>query len=199
MIRLNEKVPKDIFVACSGGPDSMAAVDFLNNGRRNVTAVYFDHGTAHGNVAKKFVSEYCNNSGIPLVTSSIQRDRDNNESLEEYWRNCRYDFFHSLSGPVVTAHHLDDVCEWWMFTSMHGTSRLIPPSNKNVLRPFLMTGKEELVNWCLRHDVPYLNDPSNNHERFRRNFIRHNMMKHVFTVNPGFRKVMVKKLLQNAL
>ena len=175
----------------------MAAINFLKNGKRNVAVAHFNHGTTHGDVAEKFVREYCKSYDISLIVGSVKRDKNDDESWEEYWRNCRYDFFHSLSGPVVTAHHLDDVCEWWMFTSIHGTSRLIPPVNKNVLRPFLMTGKTELLKWCHDHNVPYLSDPTNNHERFRRNFIRHNMMKHVFTVNPGFRKVMVKKLSQN--
>ena len=48
MIKLLGNIPNRVAVAVSGGPDSMAALNFYqNNGRREVLALYFNHGTEH--------------------------------------------------------------------------------------------------------------------------------------------------------
>tara|TARA_R110002060_G_scaffold73992_2_gene83049 strand:+ start:188 stop:781 length:594 start_codon:yes stop_codon:yes gene_type:complete len=195
MIRLLGKVPDHVYLACSGGADSMAALDFLNNGRRNVTVAHFNHSTAHSEIADNFVTSYCKDAGIPMVKKTISREKNPRESWEEYWSNCRNSFFNSLDAPVVTAHHLDDACEWWVFTSLHGNPRLIPSKNKNVLRPFLTTPKSSLVSWCDHRGVPYVEDPSNNEDKYHRNLIRNNLMKHVLKINPGLHKTIFKKLV----
>ena len=53
MIKLLGKIPDKIYVACSGGVDSMAALSFLNNKKRDVAVAHFDHGTEHGIRAQK--------------------------------------------------------------------------------------------------------------------------------------------------
>jgi tRNA(Ile)-lysidine synthase TilS/MesJ len=44
MLRILGKLPRELVVAVSGGPDSMAILDFLSN-NHDVTAAYFNHGT----------------------------------------------------------------------------------------------------------------------------------------------------------
>lgn len=194
MIKLLGKIPSKIYVACSGGPDSMAALTFLNNRRRDVTAAYFNHGTSHGAHALDFVKRYCNENEIPLVVGHVTRLKDPSESEEEYWRNERYKFFDSLDAPVVTAHHLDDVEEWWVFSSLHGECKLIPYRKGTVIRPFLLTSKKELLSWLRSRDLPYVTDPSNVETVHMRNLIRHAIMPHCKKVNPGLSKVLKKKL-----
>lgn len=194
MIKLLGKIPDRIYVACSGGPDSMAALTFLNNQRRDVRAAYFDHGTAHGSQALEFVKNYCDQNGIPLTMGRVTRVRDPDESEEEYWRNERHKFFNSLDAPVITAHHLDDVAEWWVFSSLHGDSKLIPYRNGVVIRPFLLTTKKELLGWLKKRDVPFVTDPSNIEVIHMRNLIRHKIMPQCLKVNPGLTKVLRKKL-----
>ena len=176
MIKLLGKVPNKIYLACSGGVDSMAALSFLNNKKRNVSVAHFDHGTEHGIKAQDFVKEYCAKNNIPLKVSSVSRKKMPSESREEYWRNERYAFFKSLDAPVVTAHHLNDVAEWWVFSSLHGESKLIPYKNENVIRPFLMTSKQELIGWCNHHNVPYVKDPTNQNLLFGGKYF----VKHIF-------------------
>ena len=45
MIKFLGKIPKKIIVACSGGPDSMAVLDFLRSGKHDVEIAFFNHGT----------------------------------------------------------------------------------------------------------------------------------------------------------
>jgi tRNA(Ile)-lysidine synthase len=194
LIRLLGKIPSRIYVACSGGPDSMAALDFLRRSYRDITVCYFDHGTPHSKDAEAIVKDYCHDFGIPLLVSSCQNEKSSKESWEEYWRNERLSFFHSLDGPVVTGHTLDDVCEWWIFTSLSGQPRLIPGNNRNVIRPFMLTKKQAMTSWCDKNDVKFVNDPTNFSDKFMRSFIRKNIVPHAMYVNPGFYKVISKKV-----
>ena len=119
MIHLACRVPNEIFIACSGGVDSMVALDFFKNGKRKVTAVYFDHGTSHGEEARSFVESYCLERSIPFLCKKISRLKQKKESPEEYWRKERIKYLNSLPGKVVTAHHLNDSVEWWIFSSLN--------------------------------------------------------------------------------
>lgn len=199
MLRFTHKLPQIPFtVAISGGPDSQAILDFLSNGKRKITAAYFNHGTEHGAEAEVFVHAFCRQRKIPLILGVITAPKSKDESKEEYWRNQRLKFFHSIPGPVVTGHNLSDVMESWIFSSLHGQSKLLPYSNGNVIRPFRATPKSELLAWCTRHQIPFLNDPSNLDTSYMRNHIRHKLMPEALVVNPGLQKVILKKVLEDA-
>tara|TARA_Y100000310_G_scaffold344725_1_gene459069 strand:- start:2244 stop:2837 length:594 start_codon:yes stop_codon:yes gene_type:complete len=197
MLRLACKIPNNSFVACSGGVDSMVVCDFLLRAKKKFSIVHIHHGTPHGNDAYKFVKQYALNNNISLLTKFIKpySTTQKKVSSEAYWRDERYNIFHSLSQNVVTAHHLDDAVEWWIFSSMHGKSKLIPVTNKNVIRPLLVTEKAKILNWAKRHNVQHVQDPSNMLIKYKRNHIRHNIMPEILQINPGIRKVIKKKYL----
>ena len=92
---------------------------------------------------------------------------------------------------------LEDVVENWIFTSMNGNPFLIPHARDQFIRPFLTTEKSALTLWCVRKGVPTIDDPSNDDTKYRRNYIRHKMMPHVLTINPGIRKTIKKKILDS--
>lgn len=207
MLKILGKIPEIIAVACSGGPDSMAAINFLHNrGKRKVIALYFNHGTSHGDQAEAFVREYCNKIGIELVVGKISREKGAKESPEEFWRNERYSFFdnqvcrlssiYGVKVNMVTCHHLDDSVENWIFTALNGQPRLIPYSRDYVIRPFLVVRKAELISWCNSKGVPYLIDPSNSDVKYARNRIRNLIVPQAELINPGIYKVVRKKILE---
>lgn len=171
----------------------MVALDFLLNGRYRPTVINFNHGTEFGEEAWHFVYKKCNELGLSTVSTEICFDPPKGQSIEEFWRNERYRFFNSLGGPVITAHHLDDATEWWLFTSLHGTSRLIPYSRGKVIRPFLLTSKSDILSWAERRGVEYLDDPANSDEKYMRSIVRHKIMPEALRVNPGLRTVIKKK------
>jgi tRNA(Ile)-lysidine synthase len=196
MIRILGKIPRDVTVACSGGLDSMVVLDFLRRGKKNVSVVHFNHGTVHAREAEQVVIDYCKMHEIPVVVGRLSKKRPPGTSAEEFWRDERYNFFKTQQGPIVTAHHLGDTMEWWIFTSMHGESKLIPYFREDcyVIRPFLTTAKRCFYRWAVKNKVSYVDDPSNDDDHFMRNHIRHNMMKSALKVNPGFEKTMFKKI-----
>lgn len=197
MICVVKPLPRDLIVACSGGVDSMAAVDFLQR-RHHVTVAYFDHGTPHGQQSLTWLESWCAENNMQLVTANLVGERPLGESQEEFWRNQRYKWLTSLSGTVITAHHLDDCVETYVFNCLHGKQYTINYQHDNVVRPFLTTPKRELVNWCERNQIPWLDDPSNNDVKYMRNHIRHVLLPQAKKVNPGLNKV-VKKIVVDTI
>ena len=193
MIKITVPLPKQITVACSGGVDSMAVVDFLSR-KHDVTIAYFNHRTQHGEKASEFVSRYCSDNNIVMLYGSPRSQKGSKESQEEYWRRERYDFLSGL-GPVITCHHLDDCVETYIWSSLHGTSKVIPLTRNNVIRPFLTTRKQDFIYWCESHNVPWIEDESNKNSKYTRNYIRNELMPHALHVNPGLPKL-VKKIVE---
>lgn len=197
MLRLLQLIPNNSYIACSGGVDSMVMCDFMLGSKKKFTIVHVHHGTKHADDAYNFVKSFAQKNDIPLIVKKIKSYQESNteKSCEEYWRDERYKLFHSLEGKVVTGHHLDDAVEWWVFSSLHGKSKLIPIENKNVIRPLLITEKSKILNWAVRKNIQHVTDPSNKEIKYRRNLIRHKLLPHVLQVNPGIRKVIKKKYL----
>ena len=193
MIRLLGNIPQSCTIAFSGGVDSVAAADFFLNGRKDVSIAFFHHGTEHSERSVEWVRNFADSRKCELKIGKIERDRDKNESLEEYWRNERYRFLHSIDNLVITAHHLDDAIETWIFSSLHGNPRVIPYRRHNVVRPFLKTRKKYLRGWCERRGISWIEDHSNRDPRFMRNYIRETIMPGAFKVNPGLYKTIIKK------
>ena len=200
MIKLQGKVPRKVYVACSGGVDSMAALDFLKR-KHDVFVLYFNHGTDYGFKALEFVSNYCADNDIGFLTNVTgqEREKQARESQEEYWRSIRYDWLERCTErQIVTGHHLDDCVETWVMSSMHGTGKIIPYSrNERVLRPFRLTRKRDLELWANLNNVPYIEDDSNKDTCYTRNYVRHEMMPNVLRINPGIHKTIAKKVRED--
>lgn len=200
MIKSLCHIPTKFTVAFSGGVDSVAVVDFLLNGKREVSLAFFHHGTLASDEAEMFVVNFARERNLPLSLGRIAvGNAPRGKSQEEHWRNERYAFLESLPGPIITCHHLDDAIETWIFTSLHGEARLIPYTRGKVIRPFLITPKEEFVSWCQRRTIPWIEDESNNDIRYMRNLIRHRIVPEALKVNPGLRKTILKKYLKMTL
>jgi tRNA(Ile)-lysidine synthase len=196
MIKLQGKLPREVHVACSGGVDSMAVVDFLRN-NHDVTVCFFNHGTKTSKVAGKFVANYCAENDLPMIYGTPENRSVHvikGRSREEYWREQRYKFLHGINAEVITAHHLDDCVETWVWSSMHGTGKIIPYRNNNVIRPFRGTRKRDFELWCDLKNVQHVEDDTNADTCYTRNYIRHEMMPHVLRVNPGIHKTILKKV-----
>jgi len=184
MIKLACKIPDRIVMACSGGRDSMAALNFLVRGRRDVKVAYFNHNTDHGNQAEAFLEDFCGRQGLSYVTARYIHKENTKKPTEATWREARYEFLASFDIPVVTGHHLQDAVEWWIFTSLRGNPRLTPVIREDipVIRPFLLTHPSDLHR---QGSYPHIQDESNYTDAYSRNIIRNNILEHAERINPG--------------
>ena len=194
MIKVLGQIPKGEFgVACSGGIDSMAILDFLVKGRYNPHVIYFNHNTEHGQEAEKFITDYCNQKELRLTIG--RTDLVVTANKEKVWSDLRYEFFSEFDFPIMTCHHLDDCVETYIFSCLRGFQSVIPYSKKNIIRPFLLNDKSNFIDWCQKNSVPYIEDESNDCLDYSRNRIRHNIVPESMIVNPGLKSV-VRKMIK---
>lgn len=179
----------------------MTLMNFLINGKRKFTALYFDHGTEHGREARDFVREETARLGVCLEEGKIDLHKlDLSKSKEENWRDQRYAFLgrYSDKGTILMAHHLNDAVETYVMSALHGRPTTIPYRNEeyNIIRPFLRTTRKEIQDWAEHHGVKWIEDPSNKSSKYDRNFVRNEMMPMVRRLSPGIETIVEKMILK---
>jgi tRNA(Ile)-lysidine synthase len=172
----------------------MTMLSFLINASYKPLVLYFNHGTKHGKNAEKFIVDFCTKNELRYYTGQVCGNKPKGRSEEDWWREQRYKFLDKFEGPIATAHHLNDVAETYLFGALNGTPKLIPECRGKFIRPMLETSKQEIEKWAEKWNVKYIQDPSNYKNNHRRNVIRNEMMPIVDQINPGFLKVIKKKL-----
>jgi len=190
------KLPNKLYLACSGGMDSMVFYHFLLQGKRDIICLYFNHGTFHGRHAESFLRAAVG----PLKCGNITSEMPVGCSKEDFWRKCRYEFFSKFNDrPIITCHHLNDQMETFYQGLAHGDlGRLIPYKRGGgslgplYIRPFLNVPKSLIKMYADRHSVNYIDDPSNLNFDFTRNRIRHKVIPELLKVNPGLFKSFTK-------
>jgi tRNA(Ile)-lysidine synthase len=182
-------------IACSGGYDSMAVADFFVKGRRKPVLIHINHSTGN-DAAQSIVENYAKQHDLKCFIHTIDTfEKRKDQSWEEFWREQRMNVFFSFGMPIITGHNLDDAMETWLFSSIHGTPKLIPYNTNNLYRPFILTRKEELKNYVIKNKIAWAEDQSNIDVKYARNRIRHNIMPEVMKINEGFDSVIRKKYI----
>lgn len=196
MFKLSCKIPHSVEIALSGGPDSVAALSFFHKSKRKVSAAFVHHGTETSERSFEVVASLCDRLDIPLRYKRLPILDIQTKGLEATWREERYKFLDESKVPVITAHHLDDAVEWWIFSSLHGEGKLIPRVRGTYLRPFLLTRKSQLIEYCQKNDLSYYADRTNEDMDRPRVLIRNKMMYDILEINPGLHKTVKKKYLK---
>ncbi len=194
MIKLLGKIPNEVWLGFSGGVDSVVVADFLRRGKTKINLVFIHHNTQNSEAACGFVQNFAKSNSLNLVVRYIDNSKEKSQSLEEFWRIERYKVFREF--PVlITAHHLNDAVETWLWRSLNGHSRTIEYRNQNVIRPFLLNRKEEFYKWAENKSLNWIDDTSNYDVKYTRNKIRHELLPKALEIQPGLFKVVKKQIL----
>lgn len=193
---------KKILVACSGGIDSMVLSHYLHH--KNV-----DMSLAHVNFKLRanesdedviFVTHFAQQYNIPLFLHAFdtaERAQKEGRSIQETARLLRYQWFEDLVAQegfdlVVTAHHLDDQMETFLFHAFRGTGMKgitgIPALRIPFFRPLLQTTKEEIIKYAQFWQIGWREDKSNAKTDYTRNAIRHMVLPKLKTIFPEANK-----------
>lgn len=94
--------------------------------------------------------------------------------LEDYCRKNKIDV-------IFTAHHRDDQAETFLFrlakgSGLDGLAAMQPMSMQGDVqrvRPLLNVSKQELIDFCHTHKIPFVLDPTNDKPDYARNRLRH--------------------------
>jgi tRNA(Ile)-lysidine synthase len=179
---------RQLLVAFSGGLDSSVLLHLLVQWRRQqpsaiVRAVHVHHGLSR--FADQWVAhcqQQCANWQVPLVVHHVQLDARTG-GIEAAARAARYAAFGATLTTdeiLLTAQHLDDQCETFLLALKRGSgpaglaamaaeSRL---GNYPLLRPLLGVSRQQLEEYAAQHQLPWIEDDSNQDPRFDRNFLR---------------------------
>ena len=177
-----------IAVAVSGGSDSMALLHYMFSNRNaigySVVALNVEHGIRGEESISdsKFVADYCEKNGIPLLSYSvdcIKHSQEHKLSMENSARILRYDCFKdALNGKctkIATAHHVEDNTESVLINLFRGTglkgSAGIFGTDK-IIRPMIDVKKEEITDYLAKNNIPYVTDSTNLSTEYTRNFLR---------------------------
>jgi tRNA(Ile)-lysidine synthase len=183
-----------IFVACSGGPDSVALFHLLRElapaWKWSLGLLHFNH-RLRGRASdrdERFVKRLAEAYGLPVISERARRSkmrRSARMSPEEYARHERYGFFcrqarrHRIK-KVALAHTRDDQAETVLMRLLQGTGPRglggIRPDLQyegvRFVRPLLEFSKKELRAYLRQKKMPFCVDATNTSERFVRNKIR---------------------------
>lgn len=190
---LPSKVLRSIAVAVSGGADSMALAHYLIawavDRKIHVHLLTVDHGLRAESVAealqvRDYVARYVGKNQWTHVSHEILtwRGRKPKARLQEAAREARYGLMANYCAqnriPILfLAHHADDQAETVLFRlakgsgldGLGGMAACIDYSNQlKLLRPCLQVTHAQLIEYCQAHGIEWVEDPSNQQDRFAR-------------------------------
>lgn len=199
--QLTHPLPHTCYVAVSGGVDSMVALHWLAQVEGRVRGVvHFHHNTGDfADACRDLVRARAHEIGCDFLFRRLDRDPDEGASLENFWREQRYRFFHEISAvsgnaPIVLAHNMDDCLEEYiMATMVRGFWGTIPYQHGPCIRPFRLWKRKDIEEYARRHKISWLEDPTNlKYERFKRAKIRRLVAPRVKYLNPGVYNIVEK-------
>ncbi len=180
-------------LAFSGGFDSMCLLDILHKLGTDVTAVHLNHNWRGEESLKE--AQNCENfaksRGIPYYSEILP---DYIDKTETAGREARYDFFRRCaekfnSKVVFTAHNFDDNAETVLYRIIRGTGTAglqgISEKREIFYRPLLKTKREDIEQYCRDNGLTPNTDSSNSDTKYKRNFIRHNVIPLLKEINPN--------------
>ncbi len=182
-------------VAYSGGVDSHVLLHLcsqLKNSpsgfEQSFSAVYIDHGLSqHSNKWGKHCQHICFELDIPLTIIEVDARPKNGQSPEASARTARYQAFSQLlrnNECLLTAQHLDDQAETLLLQLLRGSGtkglsampRVKPFSKGYLCRPILDYKKQDILDYARQHQLQWIEDESNQQQRFDRNYLRQTIL-----------------------
>ncbi len=178
-------------IAFSGGLDSTVLLHLLASLAKTETlpplgAVHVHHGLqAAADAWPAHCQSLCDHLGVPLRILRVQVQPG--PSLERAAREARYQAFTEVTGAgqvLLTGQHRDDQAETLLFRLLRGAGvrglaampAQRPLAGGYLLRPLLQVSRGELEAYAREHQLTWVEDPSNAHLRFSRNYLRHRVL-----------------------
>jgi tRNA(Ile)-lysidine synthase len=213
LIAEHELYPRDeaLLVGVSGGPDSVALLDFLIGYRERtgitgeIVVGHVNHGLrgeeSEGDQA--FVEELAGRRGIRCLNARV---KPGTRSLEESARKLRYGALRRMAVAagatrIAVAHTSDDQAETVLLRLIRGAGLLglggMRPLRKlqslDLVRPLLTTTRDQVLDYVKRRSLAFRTDSSNQTTDPRRNFVRLDLLPRIQRMNPSIRETLLRE------
>ncbi|MDP4250644.1 MAG: tRNA lysidine(34) synthetase TilS [Bacteroidota bacterium] len=188
-----------LLLAVSGGMDSVVLAACCQQAG-------FDFGIAHANFQMRGAESERDEQFVKALADKYQksiwiRKFDTKDyadqqgvSIQVAARDLRYRWFESLLEKekfnfILTAHHLDDNIETMLMHFFRGTGiaglRGMIPKQGKLVRPLLAFPRSELSSFAKAQSLAWVEDSSNESDKYTRNYFRHKLIPDVEAVFPG--------------
>jgi len=192
--------PKDkLLLAVSGGVDSVVLCELCYQSG-------FDFAIAHCNFQLRgkeserdetFVKQLSEKYQKQVFVKRFETEKYASEkkiSMQVAARELRYAWFESIGdnrasfNVLLTAHHLNDSIETMLMNFFKGTGITglhgILPKQGKIVRPLLIANKEEIVQFATENNLQWIEDSSNESDKYSRNYFRHNIIPAIEKIYP---------------
>jgi tRNA(Ile)-lysidine synthase len=207
--------PKDkLLLAVSGGVDSVVLCELCHRGGFDFVIAHcnFQLRGAESERDENFVTDLAEkyNKEIFIKKFDTKKYADEHKvSIQVAARELRYDWFAEIvdswpltddknatnneqrttNNHVVTAHHLNDSIETLLMNFFKGTGITglhgILPKHGKIIRPLLFAKKEELKKFAEENNLKWVEDSSNESDKYSRNYLRHKIIPSLIDIYPN--------------
>lgn len=201
-----------ILVAVSGGPDSLCLLDCLfclskkYEWSLHIAHVNYALRGVDSDADEALVRERAEFYTLPLSTLHPKKLQKTN-NLEARLRDIRYDFFEKTRrtlgfNSIAVAHNQDDQAETLLLRLIRGSGLrglgAMRPKDGVIIRPLLLTSRNEILEYLSEKQLPFRLDASNSDPAFTRNRVRHELLPFLESFNPNIRETLSNAALSLA-
>ena len=202
---------ESVVVGVSGGSDSMFLLHLLKKLPCKLIIAHVNHQLRgkESDLDEEFVKKSSKGYIFASTKINIQElSEKHKRGIEELGRQVRYDFFTKLakkykSKYIVTAHQADENVETVLFNFARGASvqglcgvQESEVFNKKIilLRPLVYTSKQQILEFLKLNKIQFRIDKSNEDTKYKRNFIRKEIIPKLKEINPQLVETVSKNI-----
>lgn len=207
-----------LLLGVSGGVDSVVLCELCFQAGYQFTIAHCNFKLRHNESErdKEFVIALAKKYGVDLMVREFETEKyasDNKLSIQEAARKLRYDWFNELitkntfptdqgkrqkPNLIVTAHQADDNLETMLMHFFRGTGiqglRGILPKQSKIVRPLLLFRKNELKQFSNDNRLNWVEDSSNQSDKYTRNYFRNNVIPLIENIYPSAEQNLLNNL-----
>ncbi|HUN02336.1 MAG TPA: tRNA lysidine(34) synthetase TilS [Niabella sp.] len=187
-----------LLVAVSGGVDSVALCQLCRHSGLKFAVVHcnFQLRGDDSERDERFVASLAAQLEAPFFSVKFDTKKyaeENKVSTQVAARELRYHWFEQVRKEnnydyILTAHHADDNVETVLMSFFRGTGIRgltgIKSKNGKIRRPLLFARRSELENFIEENKLPYVQDESNLHDDYTRNYFRNTVLPMIEKIFP---------------
>ena len=179
-----------IVIGVSGGSDSMALLNILNNLKEKLNIKLYVAHINHmireeADEETEFVKDFCAKINVEFFAKKVKVEEEAKKQrigTEEAGRNIRYEFFEEVAkrvgaNKIATAHNNNDNAETVLMNLIRGTSisglkGIEKVRDGKFIRPIIECSREEIEEYCKENNLNPRYDKTNDENIYTRNKIR---------------------------
>lgn len=186
-------------LAFSGGVDSVVLASLLKETDYDLELAHcnFKLRGKESDADEKFCKDLAKKLNVKIHTiqfNTKEHIKKTKLSTQMAARELRYNWFRELVKDhkfdfVLTAHQSNDNVETLLINLIRGTGinglQGIPVKQDRMVRPLLFASKDEITAYAKKKKLKFRHDSSNDEVKYKRNFLRHEVIPALKTLNPA--------------